>query len=72
MVGRGSRMDEKPERSFGTFEWAIACANTTMRAEPFVPDVPCPKSSSSAGASRHHRPAGATPSSSHQRCAGFG
>jgi len=27
----------------GTFEWPIACANTTMRAEPFVPDVPCPK-----------------------------
>jgi hypothetical protein len=30
MVGRGSRM-------------AVAWANTTMRAEPFVPDVPCPK-----------------------------
>jgi hypothetical protein len=27
----------------GTFEWPISCANTTTRAEPFAPDVPCIK-----------------------------
>ena len=49
MVGRGSRMAKWLGAKIGTFEWPIACANTTIRAEPFVPDVPCLRASSHPG-----------------------